>query len=327
MDPAVQTELDGESLSQPGRLPERLQRRDEERQREAGRKRQEKEGRAVLEEKSAHFIASFGSEKAAIEKALGSAEAGSLDEAAGRLQRLQKLLNDSLMFLPSYDIRQAQEAIGRIHGTLEEKRQALQPRGKFTFKSRRKEAATPASQPTPAGPQSRPREAQNQTQCGLQQMSGQTVNMESAEIQRKDVELKQLQDCTVSLTGSPATLHIRGLRRCKVLCGPVSSSVFVDDCSDCLFAFPCQQLRTHNSLRCRFYLHVTSRAIIEDCAHLSFAPFTWTYEGIAGDFAVSGLDRDSNNWNQVDDFNWLVNDVPSPNWGVIPEGDRVTQWL
>eukprot|EP00079_Xenopus_tropicalis_P010135 XP_002934722.2 PREDICTED: tubulin-specific chaperone C [Xenopus tropicalis] len=337
MEPEMQLELEGESLAQRGRLPERLQRRDEERQREADRKRQEKEGRAVLEERSAHFIASFGSDRAGIEELLGSEESGALGEAAARLQRLQKLLNDSLMFLPPYDIRQAQDSLARMQGALGAKRQALQPRGKFAFKSRRKEAApasnttpagnpTPASNPTPAEPQAKPKAAEPQALCGLRGLSGQALCMEAAEIQRRDVALSQLQDCTVTLRGSPATLHIRGLRGCKVLCGPVCTSVFVDDCRDCLFAFPCQQLRTHSTERCRFYIHVTSRAIIEDCAQLHFAPFTWSYEGILGDYEASGLDRANNNWNQVDDFNWLARDVPSPNWGVLPEEERVTDW-
>lgn len=43
-------------------------------------------------------------------------------------------------------------------------------------------------------------------------------------------------------------------------------------------------------------------------------------------FQKSGLDKSSNNWDQVDDFNWLVADVPSPNWSVIPESERRDKW-
>ncbi|XP_044140800.1 tubulin-specific chaperone C [Bufo gargarizans] len=310
------------------RLPERLQRREEERQREAEKKRQEKEGQAVQEEKSGYFNSSFGLERAAIEEALSGEDAGAeaLDEVSGRLQRLQKLLNDSMMFLASYDIRQAQEHLTRLQAALETRRQQLQPNKKFAFKSRKKEAPAATAQPAP--PVTRPKEtpAEPADQCGLRGLSGQVLFMEAEEIGQKDVQLSQLRQCTITLRGSPATLHMRDLSGCKVLCGPVATSVFVDNCSDCLFTFPCQQLRTHSSTDCRFYLHVTSRAIIEDCSGLHFAPFTWSYPGIQRDYELTGLDQSWNNWDLVDDFNWLAMDVRSPNWKVIPEEERITHW-
>ncbi|KAG8452401.1 hypothetical protein GDO86_004269 [Hymenochirus boettgeri] len=306
-----------------GQIPERLQRREEERQREAERKRREKEGRAVVEEKGTHFTASFGAERVAIEELLGSAEPRSLEDAGNRLQRLQKLLNDSVMFLPPYDVRQAQEAVTGLQAALEGKREVARPRGKFAFKSRKKEVPT-SHISSPAAPKAKSPETHSE--CGLHSLTARELSMEAAEIRGRDVMLRDLRDCTVTLPGSPATLHIRGLRGCKVLCGPVSSSVFVDSCTDCLFTLPCQQLRVHTTSSCRFYLHVTSRAIMEDCRELSFAPFAWNYEGIGGDFEMSGLDRKVNNWAQVDDFNWLARDEPSPNWTLIPEEERVTDW-
>ena len=38
----------------------------------------------------------------------------------------------------------------------------------------------------------------------------------------------------------------------------------------------------------------------------------------------AGIDQDKNNWNKVDDFNWLASTDPSPNWSVLPEHDRTT---
>uniref|UniRef100_A0A8C5PFG4 Tubulin folding cofactor C n=1 Tax=Leptobrachium leishanense TaxID=445787 RepID=A0A8C5PFG4_9ANUR len=302
-------EVEGVTLEGPGQLPERLQRREQERQRELERRKQE---------------------KATIEELLSSSEPAVLEEVPGRLQALKKLLNDSMMFLPSYDIRQAQEAVSRLQEALEEKRELLQPKKKFTFKSRKKDV--PAAQPPGTGAKQplaeKPLRAQEPAPavCDFQGLTSQVLFMEASEIQQKDVLLSELRDCTVTLRGSPATLHLRGLHGCRVLCGPVSSSVFIDSCTGCLFALPCQQLRTHSTTDCRFYLHVTSKAIIEDCKDLHFAPFTWRYENILADYQVSGLDQARNNWDQVDDFNWLVPGAQSPNWGLIPEGDRITHW-
>ncbi|XP_068089090.1 tubulin-specific chaperone C [Hyperolius riggenbachi] len=308
------------------RVPERLQRRDEERLRETEKRRQDREAKTVEEEKSGHFRAAFELERAAIEAALSGEEADGepLEEVSARVQRLQKLLNDSMMFLASYDVRQAQEQLSRLQASLEARREQLQPKKKFTFKSRKKEGAAPSSTSQPAEP---PRAKEiHVSHCGLQGLSGQALSMEAQEIRQKDVLLTQLRDCTVTLPGSPATLHIRDLSGCRVLSGPVSSSIFVDNCRNCVFAFPCQQLRTHSTTDSQFYIHVTSRAIIEDCRGVTFAPFTWSYPEMEQDYELAGLDKSRNNWDQVDDFNWLAKDVKSPNWSLIPEVERITHW-
>lgn len=109
----------------------------------------------------------------------------------------------------------------------------------------------------------------------------------------------------------------------------------------------------HDTNDTTFYLHVTGKAIIEGCKDMRFAPYTWQYPGQADDYAVgrirlreihssvntaygcdpgalphgpslqaSGLNKERNSWNDVDDFHWLRNDEPSPNWAVLPEAER-----
>lgn len=41
---------------------------------------------------------------------------------------------------------------------------------------------------------------------------------------------------------------------------------------------------------------------------------------------ISGLDKTKNNWNKIDDFNWLSVNEHSPNWKVIEESKRVKNW-
>ncbi|XP_024057070.1 tubulin-specific chaperone C [Terrapene carolina triunguis] len=333
-------------------VPERLQRREAERQREAERRRQEKAAQAVQEEQSGFFVAAFSRERAAIEALLGpgpgQAEAEeedaagrpeALEEAAARLQGLQKLLTDSVRFLAPYEVRQAQGALSRLQGALTAKREQLQPKKRFAFRARRKEAesappAAPAGQlpaesvppRAPAGQLPAEGEGSGPPLCGFSQAEAQTLELGPSELLQRDVLLADLSDCRVLLRGNPNTLRVRDCRGCTVLCGPVSTSVLVDGCSDCLLGLACQQLRTHRTRDTRIYVQVTSRAIVEDCSGVRFAPYTWSYPGIEGDYESSGLDRGRNNWNLVDDFDWLARDEPSPNWSVIPEQDRITQW-
>ena len=104
----------------------------------------------------------------------------------------------------------------------------------------------------------------------------------------------------------------------RIFCGPVSRSIFVNDCLDSELHLACQQLRIHTTINTKFHIHVTSKAIIEDCEELGFAPYDfYVYEGLDADYQQSGLSRETNNWKDVDDFNWLKLDEPSPNWYLI----------
>ena len=72
----------------------------------------------------------------------------------------------------------------------------------------------------------------------------------------------------------------------SVQSGPVSGSIFVENCADCSFVVACQQLRVHSTSSSHFYLHVTSRAVIEDSRQLAFAPYSRTYPELLADYEV-----------------------------------------
>ncbi|XP_007890647.2 tubulin-specific chaperone C [Callorhinchus milii] len=321
------------------KVGERLQRRDQERQLGVERRKHQKEVQTAKKEKINFFASTFSGEKSGVEgllEACGSldkaAMPGHFEQVAAKMQQLQKFLNDNMMFLSPYDQRQAQKALQKLQANVVEKREEHLPKKKFAFKSRKKAAAhaprsaSPASlistvSPKPADSTTR----EDQNLCGFSDADSQVLVRRAEEINGKDVLLSRLSNCVVKLLGSPNTLHIKNVTDTKVLCGPVSTSVFVDQSVGCTFAVACQQLRTHNTKDANVYLHVTSRAIIEDCTGVSFAPFNWKYEGIEKDFELAGLDRTKNNWNNIDDFNWLASDH-SPNWRVLAEESRITDW-
>lgn len=337
MEAVSEAAAEGERLSLaaghvPPSVPERLQQREAERREETERRRRERDAQAVEEEQSDFFTAAFVREREAVEALLGpeldeAAEgaAAQLEEAAGRLQSLQRLLTDSVRFLPPYQVRQAQAALARLQSALSERRLQVQPKKRFAFRARKKESAVAQEPPKASAeailPSSDP---PADPECGFSRVEGQELQLGRAELLQRDVVLSHLTGCRVRLCGNPNTLLMRGCRDCTVLCGPVSTSALVEDCSGCLLALACQQLRTHHTTQTSFYVQVTSRAMLEDCSGVRFGPYTWSYVGIEADFETSGLDRSRDNWSQVDDFNWLARDQPSPNWSVIPEKERVS---
>ncbi|KAM6964693.1 tubulin-specific chaperone C [Tautogolabrus adspersus] len=322
------------------KIQERLQKRHQERIDDAERRKEAKESQSVAEEKGDYFVSTFNRERESIEELLSSCSGADraaltqkLEEATAKTLQLQKFLSDSTLFLKQYDLRQAQAALQKLQSSIAETREEGLPKKKFAFRARTKatdKASAPVSDtPTPnsAGSGSTHVDASAPSEkCGFSNMDNVCITKTAEEISKQDVLLTNLTNCKVRLLGSPSTLHLKNIDSCEILCGPVSSSIFIDQCKSSILAFPCQQLRTHNTTDTQVYLHVTSRAIIEDCHGVSFAPFSWSYPTMDEDFSVSGLDQDRNNWSQVDDFNWLAAGTPSPNWTVIPEADRKTNW-
>lgn len=322
------------------KIQERLQKRQQMRTENAERRREAKESHSVAEEKSEYFFIAFNAERASIEELLSSCAGADravvvqrLEEATAKTLQLQKFLNDSMMFLSQYDLRRAQAFLQELQTSTAQSTEQCLPKKKFCFRSRTKVAdKTPApvpAAPSPAAPaysDTMVDGAATSDLCGFSNMEGAHLTKTAEEIHKRDVLLSHLTNCKVRLFGSASTLHLKHIDSCEILCGPVSTSVFVDQCRNSTLVFPCQQLRTHNTTDTQVYLHVTSRAIIEDCHAVSFAPFSWSYPSLDEDFAVSGLDQNRNNWNQVDDFNWLAAGRPSPNWTVIPEANRKTNW-
>ena len=166
-----------------------------------------------------------------------------------------------------------------------------------------------------------------ETSLGLTGITGQTLTLSPGQVKSQDVTLRGLHNCNIVVYGAPSALLMNKLTDCTVLCGPVSGAVFMEDCSGCNFVFPCHQLRVHSTKDSKFYLHVTSRAIVEDCSNVGFAPFNWEYEALKSDFKSAGLDPSENNWSLVNDFNWLKTDEPSPNWYIIAEDQRTDKWV
>jgi len=121
-------------------------------------------------------------------------------------------------------------------------------------------------------------------------------------------------------------VHATNLTDVTFLCGPVQTSIFIDNCVNCTFVLACQQLRTHTTQDSKFYLKVTAKGIIEDCKGLQFAPYNLDYPDIGSHMTKSGLDPDSNLWDDIDDFNWLYSGKQSPNWSLLPEESRQQQW-
>lgn len=152
------------------------------------------------------------------------------------------------------------------------------------------------------------------------------IRVGPAQVNGNDVSVANMRDTVVWIRGTPNTLHLVDLTGCTVLSGPVTTSAFADRCVNSNIALACQLLRLNDCRDLRVYSHVTSRSIIEDSSDIHVAPYNWSYENLESDFESAGLDREVNRWDQIEDFYWLKDDEPSPNWSVLAPEKRVEDW-
>lgn len=256
----------------------------------------------------------FSQSKRQLEQLLDTNDLAQLD---GKLQELQAIITEVASHLPAASLRWVQEQFAALRSRVDEVQEKLKPRKRFAFKSARGSVASSGSdaklegicEPGPSFPAGT---VKNACTVGFQRKSGETLML--SEVGGKDTELDSLDDCQVTVQGCPATMFARRLRNCHIRCGPVASSVFVEECESCTFLVACHQLRIHDSHKCEFQVHVQTRSIIEDSKELLFSKYDFAYDGDEQDWCASHLDRTVNNWDKVDDFNWLVADKPSPNW-------------
>ena len=97
-----------------------------------------------------------------------------------------------------------------------------------------------------------------------------------------------------------STLHVKKVTG-TVIKAQVGTSIFIDELKDCEIHVKCQQLRMHTSEKCRIHLDCSTRAIIEDSQEIVFSPL------------LPGITQ-VDNWQNVDDFNWLSKVEQSPNF-------------
>lgn len=249
------------------------------------------------------------------------------NKISNEIVSLQKYVASSNIFLRNYDLERCKSIIQELAAKSNELEEELLPKKKFAFKNKpkQKESQKFANGKELDEVDFSSTKNLNISVCGFFNKKNENLLMTNANLFKKDVTLAQLENCQVYLKGTPSTLHLNNLKNCQVFSGPVSTSIFAENCENCTFIIACQQLRLHASKNINIYLHVTSRAIMEDCTRIGVAPYNWEYDGLQTDFQNAMLDRTVNNWKCIDDFNWL-NVKHSPNWKEIDENDRIKDW-
>lgn len=321
------------------KIENQLNKRHRERQNQINAKHEEIKQNSAASESLQHFHDTFKNNVHSIEEKLNN-----LTESSDKItltqhilmivediQNLQNYLTSSTFFLSNYTVKVCQQNITDLTSKAEAMKGKLVAKKKFNFRSKVESTSKSKTTVASVGDEQKTcnlveNQDMDHISSTIQNKKDDEVFLGAAETDNKDITISFLENCLVKINGYPSSLQLSKLTNCIVLCGPVIRSVLADSCADCKFIVACQQLRLHSSHNCDLYMHVTCRAIIEDCKYISVAPFNYSYENINDDFAKAGLDTTKNNWGDLADFNWLSNDVVSPNWKRISPELRIENW-
>ncbi|KAB7500228.1 Tubulin-specific chaperone C [Armadillidium nasatum] len=326
-------------------LGERIKQRSESLALTSEQRKAKREINTSENEKSDYFIDNFSILKKNIEKKLQNSTSVEksqivdyLDGLVNDIAKMQKFLNESSMFLPSFQIKVAQETINVTNDTVQDCINKLQPKKKFGFRNKRNE--TPKQKSVNVlNTDTTDNKNVSQTSTilnqhfreklffGFKDIKGETLTKTAEELKNRQLNLLNLTSCKVIALGNLSSMQVSNLKDCTVVVGPNSRSAFIKDCSNCVFVLACQQVRIHNTQDTKFYLHVTGSAIIENCENVSFGPYTLDYDEKEKHFEESGLSKDVNKWRNIEDFRWLNENEKSPNFTLIDEEDWERDWL
>lgn len=114
--------------------------------------------------------------------------------------------------------------------------------------------------------------------------------------------LRNLKNCQVFVPGWFSTVYIDDCFDSNICFGPIESSVFVRDCSNCTISVAAQQVRISTSKDLTVYLFSATNLTLEKADNLVLAPFNFIYPGIHEHFQNSQIDLSVNNGFNVMDF-------------------------
>lgn len=156
---------------------------------------------------------------------------------------------------------------------------------------------------------------------------GEKLDKPAGSIGGQPFDMSDLDECEVVLTDNTDQVQADVLTKCRVFIGASAESVFIRNCSDCVFFVACKQLRTRDCQRCTFYLHCKTEPVIEASSELCFAPFMGGYPGQAEHFKAANLDPEMNFWWGVFDFSNPDKTGPGTNWIYVADSDKEQPWF
>jgi hypothetical protein len=259
-----------------------------------------------------------------------------LDELRLKVLNIEKKAADASYFLSAYDVRATSDLAKSLKGKIDAVQKKVLPRRAFSFSRRKvmkeRNTVAPSSKPTEAkslgnstGGSSKQVEVATRG-MKVESKRDEVVTISKENATSDDIEIGNSTNCTFYVLTKLAVLRLVNLDNCKVFCGPVDGSLYLEDAKDSVVMAAAHQVRIHKSTHVDFYLRSRSYPIIEKCSDVRFAPYSFDFEGSRERLEGAKLGEENDLWSDVKDFGWLKS-TPSPNWSILPVEQRINKSL
>lgn len=161
-------------------------------------------------------------------------------------------------------------------------------------------------------------------QFTVENLVGESHVRASGSVNGQQFIIQNCKDSNIYIFDHTATVSIDDCTGCKIFLGPIHTSVFVRNCSDCVIALACQQFRTRDCRKLTVFLCVTTQPIIEASTGIRLACLQCHYTNIEAHFRQAQLSVFNNNWAKVHDFTPVQDEH---NFSVLPEDIKLSDLL
>ena len=155
---------------------------------------------------------------------------------------------------------------------------------------------------------------ESETDLIIKDLNNCTKKYEKEEIKGKNnILIENINNCNIYLLHDFKACYINNCKNCNIYIGCICGGTHITNCVDSKIYLITHQLRIHQTTKSNFYVLTNSNPIIEHSTDNIFHPLKIKYEGFDSNLKISGVDINKNNWDQVQDFQWLKKDK-SPNF-------------
>ena len=159
----------------------------------------------------------------------------------------------------------------------------------------------------------------------IKNLVGQEVVRYPGSIRGRDMEIDNVEDCTIYILDHISVIYINRVRNCKIFMGPVSGSVLLWECRNSSLSIASRQFRTKDCSDLKLFVYCMSNPSIEHSNNMEFAPFNLAYPNQNQHFAQANLDLKVNKWCNVFDFN--ASGAADKNWKIMDPSEFVENKL
>ena len=242
----------------------------------------------------------------------------SLESITSKIKIYREEFYNVMEFLPGYDKLQYSKNYEDELEKVNNLKNKLFPKKKFAFsKANKKQNEKIKEQEKKENEENSKKQEINEiseTDLVIKDLNNCNKKYTKEEIKGKNnILMENINNCDIYLLFDFKACYINNCSKCNIYLGSISGGTHITHCSESKIYLMTHQLRIHQTVKTHFYVFINSNPIIENSKENVFHPLKIKYDEYENNLKISGINENNNNWDKVQDFQWLKKDK-SPNF-------------